>query len=262
MADYGSWINDLSKRTGASVEQSDIDRLNNTNPDDVGRLQSALEDQYKRRGSSGQTGSGPDSGALSAAGVGSGRGEHASSGPSSNQAWTGSPGPSAGFGGGFGQWGNYANDLYHTLLDRSKQSLAVDANDPIIKAQVNSFRAGATRDMRHNVDALAEGGGPNANLGAERRMASESVAQGAGNLQSTLMGNELSARRNEIQNALTQMGGLLSDQQRLGLQQQLGLIDANLRQQQINSGNDQWSAEFGRGLANDANYWNRLYLGY
>lgn len=164
-----------------------------------------------------------------------------------------------GWGGGMGAgWEQKANDLYGTLMQRATQSLNINPNDPIVKGQVNSFKAGATRDSRNYVDQMAESGGPSANLTGEKRMAAEHVSQGAGSLQSTLIQNELTQHRNEIQNALTQMGGMLSDQQRIALQQQLGLLDVNLRQQQINSGNDQWSAEFGRGVSNDANHWDTV----
>lgn len=168
-------------------------------------------------------------------------------------------GGGGGWGGGMGAgWEQKANDLYSTLMGRATQSLNINPNDPIVKGQVNSFKAGATRDSRNYVDQMAESGGPSANLAGEKRMAAEKVSQGAGSLQSTLIQNELTQHRNEIQNALTQMGGMLSDQQRIALQQQLGLLDVNLRQQQINSGNDQWSAEFGRGVSNDANHWDTV----
>ena len=78
MADYRSWVEQQSKQYGVNPEESDWMRLNQTNPDDVGRLQSALTAQYQRRGASGQTGSGTDSGVLSAQGIGSARSESAS----------------------------------------------------------------------------------------------------------------------------------------------------------------------------------------
>ena len=52
------------------------------------------------------------------------------------------------------------------------------------------------------------------------------------------------------------MGGMLSDQQRVDLQQQLAMMDYALRQQGLLSENDRWAAEFGRNVTNDANYWN------
>lgn len=151
------------------------------------------------------------------------------------------------------------NALYNQLLGRSQQSLQVNPNDPIISGQVDSYRAEQTRGVRDYLAQQAESQGPYSNLNSERRLANEGAAQATGGLQASLIQNELVARRQEIQAALTQMGGMLSDQQRLALQQQLGMIDANLRQQAINSGNDQFLADLGLRAANQANYWNYQY---
>jgi hypothetical protein len=151
-----------------------------------------------------------------------------------------------------------ANDLYNTLLQRSGQSLQVNAQDPIIANQVGAFSAQQQRSGRNYMNQLAERNGPNANLTSEGRQVAENEAQQTGQLQATLIQNELTARRTEIQNALTEQGSLLSDQQRIGLQQQLGLLDASLRQQQINSGNDQFAAQFGLNAEQMANYWDWL----
>lgn len=215
--------------------------------------------------------------------------------------------PSGGSGGGSGAQGGWngggtanqgrSNDLYNTLLGRSQQSLNVDPNDPIIANQVNSYKAQQTRSGRNYIDQLAEAGGPNRNLGTEQRMVAESGAQGAGALQASLVGNELTARRGEIQNALTQMGSQLSDDQHMALQHELAMIDANLRSrgldiqqqlgmgqldlsrvlgmgqlglgqgqlglagQQLQSNNDQFTADYQRGLTNDANHWDLLRRG-
>lgn len=152
------------------------------------------------------------------------------------------------------------NDLYSALLGRSQQSLNVNPNDPIIAGQVDSYRAEQTRGVRDYLAQQAEAQGPYSNLNSERRLANEKAAQSTGSLQASLIQNELMARRTEIQNALTQMGGMLSDQQKIALQQQLGMIDANLRQQALNSGNDQFLADLGLRAANQANYWNYQYL--
>lgn len=153
------------------------------------------------------------------------------------------------------------NDLYNTLLGRSQQSLTPNAHDPIIAAQTNAYGAQQQRGVRDYLAAEAEQQGPNANLGAERRLANEHAAQATGSLQASVMQNELNARRSEIQNALTQMGSMLSDQQKLALSQELGNIDANLRQQAINSGNDQFAATYGLNSTQQANYWDALRSG-
>src|ERR1043166_1500212 len=51
MAANDDFVRELSKRYGASVEQSDIDTLNAKNPEDVEAHKRALETQYQQRGS-------------------------------------------------------------------------------------------------------------------------------------------------------------------------------------------------------------------
>ena len=121
--------------------------------------------------------------------------------------------------------------LFNQLMDRSKQSLAVNPNDPTIRAQVDPATAAATGQMRKYLEGQAESGGPYNNMTGETRMANENVAQGASTLTASLIGNELTARRTEIQNALSQMGGMLTADQSNALQQELGLINANIAQQ-------------------------------
>lgn len=206
-------------------------------------------------------------------------------------------GSSSGGGTSSGVNAGRANDLYNTLMTRSQQSLNVNPKDPLIAGQVNAFRADQTRAGRNYIDQLAESGGPNRNLGTEQRMVAEQGAQATGGLQAQLMGNELTARRNEVQNALSQTGSQLSDEEHMALQKELALIDANLRsrgldiqqqlgtgqldlsrtlglgqlglgqgqlglgQQQLNSNNDQFAANFGQTQSNDANHWDLLRRG-
>jgi hypothetical protein len=132
------------------------------------------------------------------------------------------------------------DQLYGTLMNRAQQGLNINPQDPVIAAQTNAFRAEQDRNARQAVDVAAARGGPNANLNLERRMASEGASRATGGLQAQLMGNELANRRNEIQNALTQMGGMLTQDQQLALQGELGMIDANLRAWQTQIGSDQY----------------------
>lgn len=155
-----------------------------------------------------------------------------------------------------------ASSLYDILAGRAGQGLAVNARDPIIANQVDSFRAEQERGARNYLAAQAEAQGPQTNLGSERRLASEHAAQATGGLQSQLMGNELSARRQEIQNALSQMGNMLTSEQQLALQHELGLIDASLRQQGITNQNNQFLDDFALRNTHEANYWDQQRRGY
>ena len=158
-------------------------------------------------------------------------------------------------------FGDRSNSLWNTLLQRSAQGLNINPNDPIIANQVSAFGAQQERAGRNYLAELAESGGPNANLGGEQRLVSERAGQATGALQAQLVGNELMARRQEIQNALTQMGGMLSDEQRMALQLKLGLIDANLRQQQVTNQNTQFGADLGLRAEDRASYWDSVRQG-
>lgn len=138
-------------------------------------------------------------------------------------------------------------ELYNLLMGKAQQGLAVDPNDPIIKAQVDAFRASQTRDMRDYLGGIAEQSGPYGNINTERRMVNEDLMQNVSGFQAELMGRELTARRQEISEALALGAGLLTDTQRLGLQRELGLIDAHLRQM----GLIQQGSQFDRSLALD-----------
>lgn len=291
--DYGKWLEDLSRRTGASVEQSDLERLQQTNPDDPNnpanndttRLRQALESQYARRGASGQTGSGMGSEEATARGYGSGRGETAedyipsASRPSGGggvppmASWLGSGGGSAGGGGDsfnvnmpdyskyfeqqnraleqqntyLGQMQEAArareaqiaqresaqqaqrDQLYGTLMGRAQQSTNINADDPVIRGQVEAFRNEQTRGKRDYLSDVAESAGSLANLRGEKRMAAERTGQATGGFQAQLLGRELSAKRAEIADALQSMGGMLSADQQANLTRELGNIDSQLR---------------------------------
>lgn len=154
--------------------------------------------------------------------------------------------------------------LVNLLMQRAQQSLNIDPNtDPIIAPQVADYGATQTRAARQAIDQQAEAGSPYA-TGALQNVATqmqENAGQNTANLQSTLVNNELTARRNDIQNAMSTAGTTLTAEQQLSLQQELGTIQAALSQQQINSGNDQFLATLGLNTNNQNNYWNANYNG-
>lgn len=276
--DYEAWIKELSEREGASVEQSDITRLQNTNEDDRGRLMSALEAQYDLRGRTGQTGSGPDSTERTRQGYGSGRDETAddggpvrmsgSSGSSSpTQSWlSASSGPSSG---AQVQRDPRADALYQQLLGRSQQGLAVNRNDPVIRAQADAYGAQTERARRNFVSDTAEREGPLANIQGERRMAAERQGQQSGAFEAELMGRELTARRQEIAQALAQMQGLLTADQEANLRMQLAEMDAQLAREGLgvqrraqDFGMDQFLRDLALREWDTSNRWDYAYSGF
>ncbi|MFH0982651.1 MAG: hypothetical protein V2A79_14095, partial [Planctomycetota bacterium] len=93
--------------------------------------------------------------------------------------------------------------LYDFLMKRAQQGLDVDPNDPVIKGQVEPYNAQLQRDARTYLSQVAESGNPYANITAETRTAGEQVGQRTASYLGSLMQAELSARRTEIENALT-----------------------------------------------------------
>ena len=134
--------------------------------------------------------------------------------------------------------------LYGTLLTRSQQGLGVkrglgpDGVDPNqhIWDQVDNFAANQERSRRDYLSDLAESEGPLANLRGEQRMAAEGTGLNTANFQSELVGREIMTRREEIQNALLQMGDMLSGEQVAALQRELGMLDNAIKQQQVGLG--------------------------
>lgn len=155
-------------------------------------------------------------------------------------------------------------ELTDLLMNRAHQSLNIDPlTDPIIRPQVDNYGAAQTRLARQSIDSQAEAGNPYAtgSLQTARNHATEQAGFNTANLQSSLMTNELTARRKDITDALQESGQLLTGNQQLKLQQELGLIDASLKQQGLNSGNDQFMAQFGLNSENQKNYWDSLRSG-
>lgn len=159
------------------------------------------------------------------------------------------------------------DELYNTLMTRSKQGLAVNANDPNIRAQADPYAAAQQREARRYMSQQAEHGSPyatGAQLGQER-MAGEQASQASGQFEGQLIGREIQSKRDEIQNALTQMGGMLTEEQRLALQKELGYLNdatqrygidsnATIAQGQLGLGRDRLGYDIGRG---DMDYWLR-----
>lgn len=153
------------------------------------------------------TPSGGAAGGSGASGGGSGSGSGGSGGTT---LWSGDPG---------------TNDLMSMLWGRAKQGLAVNRNDPMIANARDAFGATQERSMRNHLDDLAERGGGTGNLALERRMGAEALGQNTAQYESQLVLGEVAARRQEIQNALAQMGQFMTEQQRMALQQRIADMD-------------------------------------
>lgn len=151
-----------------------------------------------------------------------------------------------------------ADALYGTLSDRASQSLTLDRNNPVIRAQADAFSAQQDRSARNYISDAAERGGPYANIEGTRRMAAEHAGQASGAFEANLMGQELAARRQEIAQALAQQGSQLSAEQQNEMQRQLALLDQSIKQQQIGLGHDTLNQEWQRTLLDNEQANNQL----
>lgn len=128
------------------------------------------------------------------------------------------------------------NDLYNILYGIAGQNPLPSANDPIIKGQTDAFNATETRNRNTYLSNLAEREGSTANLNMEGRMSAEKAGTDEAQFQATLMSNELSARRQQIMQALSTSAGFISDQERLSLQNELAIMDNLLGQAGLQQG--------------------------
>ncbi len=177
------------------------------------------------------------------------------------------PGGGAGGGGGAApgrdaKW----DELYNQLMQRSTQGLNVDPNDPVIRMQTDAFRAEQERARRNDMSNLAEQSGPNANLRGEQRMAAERVGQNVSGLQAQLMGKELTARRDEIAQALQSRQGMLTFEQQQALQLKLAQMDDAIKRMSLSQSDKHFNADLGyrnRALEqNDSQFRDRLGFDY
>lgn len=135
-----------------------------------------------------------------------------------------------------------SNALLDELLSRSKESLVVDPNDPIIKAQTDAFNATQERSGKNTLSQIAEAGGPSTNMTAQTRSVGEQNAQADTAFQARLMGQEKDARRTEIQNALQGAYGVLTSEQQMQLQEELAQLGLSENAYQFDTTNQRVTA--------------------
>lgn len=144
------------------------------------------------------------------------------------------------------------SSLYDSLIKRSQMGENVTAQDPIIREQVEPYRAEATRGAKSALSAMAEKGSPNTNMDAATRSAYEKAGQATGAFQAQAMTNELAARRAEINQALSGASGLLTAEQSMQLQEELAQLDAQLSAWGTTQGLGANESQFARNLAQRA----------
>lgn len=110
--------------------------------------------------------------------------------------------------------------LRNMLLTRANQSLTVDPNDPTIKAQTDAYSADVTRGGRDFLSQQAESAGPINNMDASYRSVGEKAGQATADYRGKLMQGMVDARRKEISDALSGLGGVISQEDATRLRQE------------------------------------------
>lgn len=142
--------------------------------------------------------------------------------------------------------------LYDTLMGIAGQSTNVSPNDPVIKAQSDAYAASTDRATKDYLAAAAEKGGPYGNTDAITRSMTEQAGQAEGAFTANAMASELQARRQQIMQALSGAAGLLTSEQSMQLQSELGNLDAQLSAWSTQQNLAANESQFGRSLAEQA----------
>jgi len=145
-----------------------------------------------------------------------------------------------------------ADSLFNLLMSRATQSENVSPNDPTIAGPTAAYAATDTNNAKNYLAQQAEQGGANSNQTAVARSASEKVGQDVSGFQATQMSNELAARRQEIESALSGASGILTSEQQMALQEELAKIGLQQQQYQFGQSQAQNESQFAQTLAQTA----------
>ncbi|HEX6274239.1 MAG TPA: hypothetical protein VFZ53_14460 [Polyangiaceae bacterium] len=126
----------------------------------------------------------------------------------------------------------------NTYLQSIQKGTAVDTNDPNFRQQADAYAAGQERARRNALDSAAQagsaaGGYTTGGDDVERRMIDEAMGRNVGQFEAELVGRELQSRREEIQNALTSLRGMISGDQAMALERELAALDAAIKRESL-----------------------------
>jgi hypothetical protein len=125
------------------------------------------------------------------------------------------------------------NTVLNSYLSQATQGTNINMNDPVIRQQQNAFESANERTRRDSIAdtaeaANAQGLGNSGALTAEDRLINEHAGQANSQFAAQLASNELANRRNEIQNALSGLSGIISGDQARMLQEELAKIEEKM----------------------------------
>lgn len=170
------------------------------------------------------------------------------------QQWNAQPAPAAT---GPAQGAQGQSTLMNLLMQRAQQPTTVGRDDPNVRGQADAYRANIDRSTRNYLADVAEQQGPYGNINNETRLAQERAGQASGGFEAELMGRETDARRQEIQDALTQWGSLLSGDQRMALERELAMLSNSTQRASLAQQNNQFTTSQNNSMEQ---FWRELAL--
>ena len=135
--------------------------------------------------------------------------------------------------------------LVKQLEANANQSLNINPlTDPTIQMETAPYTAEQTRTARNLESQAAEAGGPNANVQAADRSITEAAGEASGSYSAGLVSNELTARRDQMQQALTSMQGILTAEESTQMQGEIAQLNAaiSLQEAQMTAQNQLYQA--------------------
>jgi hypothetical protein len=137
-----------------------------------------------------------------------------------------------------------SNELWALLMGRAKQGLEVGRDDPAVRAQADAYSAQEERARMNYLGDVAESSSPYATgkMAGIERMTAADMGSRVGGFEAQLIGKEIEARRDEIKQALTEMGDLLTDQQKIQLELQIAEMDNAIKRLGLDYQNSQYYA--------------------
>ncbi len=125
----------------------------------------------------------------------------------------------------------------NSYLERATQPITVDKTDPAFRQQADSYAANVERQKRNYLADQAEGMDASATgaMRGQERMASERAGHQIGTFEAQLVGNELRQKRQEVDDALKGLYGMVTADQQMALQQKAMELDAELKRLGISS---------------------------
>lgn len=156
--------------------------------------------------------------------------------------WDEGTGGDAGDGGGGGA-DPARSAFWNAIMKKALADPTADPKDPMIRNQVEAYRAEQERGARRFQEQQAEAGGAYYNPTNESRMANEKVGQLAGGFQATLLQKKWDSEKAEILEYAKMYGAYLTEQERNALQEKLAALDRALGWARLQQDAYQWDQD-------------------